>query len=156
MSKDYTEWYEMINSSLDGFLPPDFPDRVCLCGSARFSEAYRVARMQETLAGRIVLTIGCDLKADEDLFGKMSEETKDRIKAQLDKLHLRKIDMCNQVFVLNVDSYIGESTANEILYAVKYGKVIRFLEDPGTSPLEYALGVLGYGPILAQDEERGK
>ena len=44
---------------------------VCLCGSTRFSEAFRKANFDETLKGNIVLTIGCDTKGDNDLFAEM-------------------------------------------------------------------------------------
>ncbi len=36
------------------------PTIVCLCGSTRFSEAFREANLRETLAGKIVLTVGCE------------------------------------------------------------------------------------------------
>jgi hypothetical protein len=40
----------------------DFPTIVCLCGSTRFIQAFQKAELAETLAGRIVLTIGCDTR----------------------------------------------------------------------------------------------
>lgn len=54
-----------------------------------------------------------------------TEGTKD----MLDDMHLRKIDMADEVFVINVGGYIGESTKREIAYAKENGKVVRFLED---------------------------
>lgn len=104
------------------------PTRVCLCGSTRFSEAFQRANLEETLAGRIVLTIGCDMRSDAELFIKMSSDEKEVVKARLDELHLRKIDLAHQVLILNVDGYIGESTRRELAYARQQGKVIRFLE----------------------------
>ncbi|KKL45680.1 hypothetical protein LCGC14_2353240, partial [marine sediment metagenome] len=47
-------------------------------------------------------------------------------------LHLRKIDMADEVLILNVGRYIGESTVRELAYARKQGKIIRWLEE--TSP----------------------
>ena len=49
------------------------------------------------------------------------------LKPQLDELHLRKIDMADEVLILNVNGYIGESTSRELAYAQKQGKMIRFL-----------------------------
>ena len=104
------------------------PTIVCLCGSTRFGWAFQKAQLEETLAGNIVLTIGCDMRSDDELFGHMTEETKALIKQGLDNLHLRKIDLADEVFILNVGGYIGESTRNELEYAKKLGKRIRFLE----------------------------
>jgi hypothetical protein len=52
----------------------------------------------------------------------------DRDKFQLDELHKRKIDLADEVFVINVGGYIGSSTRSEIDYAVTHGKPVRYLE----------------------------
>jgi hypothetical protein len=104
------------------------PTIVCLCGSTRFSEAFQKANLNETLSGNIVLTIGCDMKSDNELFEGMSPESLEKIKADLDELHLRKIDLADEVLILNVDGYIGQSTRRELDYAITHGKKIRFLE----------------------------
>ncbi len=100
------------------------PIVVCLCGSTRFSEAFREANLKETLAGKIVLSIGCDFKSDQGLGLTVSDKEK------LDELHLRKIDLASEVLILNVGGYIGESTRRELNYAVSQGKRIRYLEQP--------------------------
>ncbi|MGB1284928.1 MAG: hypothetical protein ACPG7F_00225 [Aggregatilineales bacterium] len=107
------------------------PTVVCLCGSTRFSTAFQQANLNETLAGNIVLSIGCDMRSDVELFADKSDEELNEIKAQLDTLHLRKIDMADEVLILNVDGYIGSSTRNELQYAQKQGKIIRYLENVG-------------------------
>ncbi len=107
------------------------PTIVCLCGSTRFGEAFRLAEFQETLAGKIVLTIGCNMKSDDDLFGHLNEAAREQIKRNLDELHLRKIDLADEVLILNVGGYIGESTLGELEYAKAHGKRIRFLEEIG-------------------------
>jgi hypothetical protein len=99
------------------------PTIVCLCGSTRFGEAFRKANFDETLAGRIVLSIGCDFKSD-DALGLTAED-----KVRLDQLHFRKIDLADEVLILNVDGYIGESTSNELAYAFWRGRKIRFLDE---------------------------
>ncbi len=106
------------------------PKIVCLCGSTRFSKAYREANLRETLAGNIVLTIGCDMRSDGDLFAPMTQDERDEVKRRLDELHLRKIDLADEVLILNVNGYCGESTLREIAYASDKGKEIRWLESP--------------------------
>jgi len=98
------------------------PIIVCLCGSTKFSAAFKKANFQETLAGKIVLSIGCDFKSDDAL------GLTDADKERLDELHLRKIDLADEVLILNVGGYIGKSTRNELNYAVKNKKRIRYLE----------------------------
>jgi len=106
--------------------PAPRPRIVCLCGSTRFDGAFRKANLDETLAGRIVLTVGCDTHSDQTL-GLAAE-----VKERLDELHLRKIDLADEVLILNVGGYIGESTGRELAYARQLGKPVRFLEPPGT------------------------
>jgi len=101
------------------------PIIVCLCGSTRFGRAFAEANKAETLAGHIVLTIGCDRHSDSEL-GITPEQ-----KCRLDELHLRKIDLADEVLVLNLGGYLGESTRNEIAYARRTGKPVRFLEPEG-------------------------
>lgn len=108
---------------------PKPPIIVCLCGSTRFSEAFRSVNLEETLSGKIVLTVGCDTRSDDDLFAAVvSSREWERVKRKLDLLHFRKIDLADEVLILNVGGYIGESTARELAYARAMGKKIRFLE----------------------------
>lgn len=107
-----------------------FPKIICLCGSTRFYEKFAQINLEFTLYGKIVLSIGCDTKSDDNLFSKMDECTKQSTKRALDDLHLRKIDLADEVFIINVDGYIGESTAKEIEYAKKHNKLINYLEKP--------------------------
>ena len=108
-------------------LPKGFPKIVCLCGSTRFSEAFKAANLRETVSGNIVLSIGCDTKSDADLLalGQLTPEAKEG----LDQLHKRKIDLADEILVLNVGGYIGDSTRSEIEYAQKMNKSIRLLEQ---------------------------
>jgi hypothetical protein len=46
----------------------------------------------------------------------------------LDDMHKRKIDMADEIFVINKDGYIGDSTRSEIEYAAKHNKIINYLE----------------------------
>ena len=47
----------------------------------------------------------------------------------LDAMHRQKIDMSNEIYVINFGGYIGESTKSEIEYAVSTGKKVNYLED---------------------------
>lgn len=102
------------------------PQIVVLCGSTRFSNAFQQANLELTLAGKIVLTIGCDTKSDGGLQAAGLDLVS--VKADLDALHKRKIDIADRVLVLNVGGYIGESTRSEIEYAEWYQKPIDYLE----------------------------
>lgn len=107
------------------------PRIVCLCGSTRFWRTFQEASLQETLAGKIVLSIGAASGTDDDHFGNLPREEYDRIKADLDRLHLRKIDLADEVLILNVGGYIGESTRRELEYAKSQGKRVRYWDEPG-------------------------
>jgi hypothetical protein len=104
------------------------PTIVCLCGSTRFTEAFRASNLNETLDGKIVVTVGCDFKSDSALG--LAPEVKER----LDALHLQKIALADEVLILNVNGYIGESTARELRHAVELGKSVRFLEPDKAPP----------------------
>jgi len=110
-------------------LPKDFPRIVCLCGSTRFGDVFQEACWRETLAGNIVLSIGV-VKSDACMpnGGHAAEVLGQETVTALDELHKRKIDIADEILVLNVGGYIGESTRGEIMYAIQQGKQLRFWE----------------------------
>lgn len=95
---------------------------ITLCGSTRFKEEFLEAQKRLTLEGNIVISVG--------LFGHAGdgEVWSEGVKAMLDDMHKRKIDMADEIFVINAGGYIGESTRSEIEYALKTGKEVRYLE----------------------------
>ncbi len=99
------------------------PKIVCLCGSTRFKQQFIEANFRETMAGNIVLSVGWFSHADSNVYTPTEEE-----KAKLDELHLRKIDLADEVLIINVDNYLGESTQRELEYARAHNKSIRFWE----------------------------
>ena len=117
------------------------PTIVCLCGSTRFYQEFAEANYRETMKGKVVLSVGFYVNANRigDRHGQDIGCTPDE-KSALDELHLRKIDMADEVLILNVNGYIGKSTSNELRYAREKGKVIRFLESRKARALESALG----------------
>lgn len=109
------------------------PRIVCLCGSTRFYKEFTIANFQETMKGNIVLSVGFyahaqghewQIKEHGSIVGITEQE-----KLKLDELHKRKIDLCDEILVLNVGGYIGDSTRSEINYASLNYKRIRYLED---------------------------
>ncbi len=82
------------------------------------------AQKRLSLEGHIVISVG--------LFGHSGdvEAMDEKTKAMLDDMHKRKIDLADEIFVINVDGYIGSSTRDEIRYALATGKAIQYLEAP--------------------------
>jgi len=111
--------------------PEGFPKIVCLCGSTRFTELMLIKQWELTKQGFITLS-WCALP-DSYPRGKDRNHIGDQegIKEIVDELHMRKIDIADEVLILNVGGYIGESTQNELDYAREKGKPIRFLEPEG-------------------------
>lgn len=105
----------------------DRPRIVCLCGSTRFYEVFQRANYDETMAGRIVLSVGHYPHSAEQAHGESVGCTPEQ-KAALDVLHKQKIDLADEVLILNVGGYIGDSTRSEIAHARATGKPIRWLE----------------------------
>jgi len=103
------------------------PKIVCLCGSTKFKEAFDEANYQETMAGNIILSVGFYMHACGNKHGEGVGATVEQ-KMKLDELHKRKIDLCDEILVLNVGGYIGDSTKSEIAYAQTSGKDVRWLE----------------------------
>ena len=105
------------------------PTIVCLCGSTRFYNEYMEANYQETMKGKIVLAPGFFVSAkDPHCVHGQNVGVTPKQKIDLDELHKRKIDLCDEVLVLNVGGYIGESTRSEIAYAESIGRKIVYLE----------------------------
>ena len=104
------------------------PKIICLCGSTRFIELFAIKTWELEREGNIVL--GCTLLPMWycNVAHHFGEAT--GTKEQCDELHKRKIDLADEVLILNVDGYIGESTANEIEYAQKIGKPVQYLNEP--------------------------
>lgn len=105
------------------------PTIVCLCGSTRFWRLFQQAGLRETMAGKIVLSIGAASGTDDEHFGNLPPAEYDRIKTMLDELHMRKIELADEVLILNHENYIGESTARELAYAQKLGKRVRYWSE---------------------------
>ena len=103
---------------------------VTLCGSTRFKDEFMEAQKRLTLEGNIVISVGLfGHSGDNEVWEDMDEGTLTSTKEMLDDMHKRKIDMADEIFVINVGRYIGESTRSEIKYAIVHGKTVRYLEN---------------------------
>lgn len=98
------------------------PSIVCICGSTRYPWSLRQAVKRETASGKIVLSSGLNTRVD-DLTG---IEVKVTI-VDLQIMHLHKIDMADEVLIMNIEPLLGEHTAIELEYARLKGKKIRFM-----------------------------
>lgn len=93
---------------------------ITLCGSTRFKREFEETNKRLTLEGNVVISVG--------RFGHSGDIITDEQKVMLDDIHRQKIEMADEIFVINKDSYIGKSTRAEIEYAKKLGKKINYYE----------------------------
>ena len=104
---------------------------ITLCGSTRFKDEFMEAQKQLTLEGNIVISVGLfGHSGDNEVWENMVEGTLTKTKEMLDDMHKRKIDMADEIYVINVGGYIGDSTRSGIEYAKATGKRVEFLERP--------------------------
>ena len=96
---------------------------IALCGSIKFKNDFLREQARLSLEGNIILT---------PVFLEYYEGFKcmtDEIKEHLNDLHKRKIDMADEIFVINKNGYIGSSTKSEIEYAIKTNKKVNYMEE---------------------------
>lgn len=108
---------------------PAFPKIICLCGSTRFTEQMLIQQWELTKSGFIVLSwcalpdsyFSNNINLDKTHIG-----DQEGVKKIVDEVHMRKIDLSSEVLIMNIDNYIGESTRNEINYAISQNKPIQY------------------------------
>lgn len=94
---------------------------ITICGSMKYMSEMTTITKKLVEEGNCVLTPV--LLKDRDK--KINEEDKKILK----KIHFRKIEMSDIVFILNKDDYIGESTKLEIEYAEMLNKEIVYYSE---------------------------
>jgi len=149
------------------------PKIICFCGSVRFSTEMMIVSWEYTKAGYIVLSWNvlpdCYFKthpqsAGDDQAGIHAAE-KEGVCEVLAELHKRKIDLADEVLVINVDGYVGDSTKSEIRYAIDHGKPLRWLEPDSADAILSALpddkpqtvkfdGTLDDGPDMNEEGDK--
>ncbi|WP_323101829.1 hypothetical protein [Intrasporangium sp. YIM S08009] len=98
------------------------PRIVCLCGSLRFGREFAAERTRLTLDLAIVLAPEATEVAVPD----------PALARALGELHLRRIDLADEVRIVNPGGYIGEATRREIAYADSLGKRVSYVHEPAT------------------------
>lgn len=100
---------------------------VCFCGSTKFAQTFMIERWKLEKKG--IITLGINILPNGYFEGENHHGAEQEgVKEILDELHKRKIDICDEVIILNVDGYIGESTRSELEYAKSINKSIKYLE----------------------------
>lgn len=94
---------------------------ITLCGSIKFKSEFMKVQEELTLKGNIVFT--------PNFLNNVKDEINMETRKILDEMHRQKIDMSNEIYVINVGGYIGESTKSEIEYAKSNSKKISYLEN---------------------------
>ncbi len=104
--------------------------KITLCGSTRFQKAFSDWNAALTLSGHVVYALAMHGRQASDV-GKSEDQplVTDDEKIKLDLMHLSKIEESDAILVLNVDGYIGESTAREILWTKMRGKDVYYLNN---------------------------
>lgn len=96
---------------------------ITLCGSTKFKDEFIEAQQELTFQGNIVISVGLFGHAD----GLFENRLTDNVKIMLDDMHKRKIDMADEIYVINKNDYIGKSTRSEIEYAIENGKKVNYM-----------------------------
>ena len=120
---------------------------ITLCGSTKFKDEFIKVQKELTLQGNIVISVGLFGHADGDYQTVLTDE----IKIMLDDMHKRKIDMADEIFIINKNGYIGSSTKSEIEYAKETGKIIKYLQEPADWHFEFAEKVIDNWPEWKKD-----
>ena len=94
---------------------------VTICGSMRFEK-----KMQE-IARNLEIKNGYCVLQPIYRISKAKVETYEELE-NIYKSHLQKIDLSNAIYVVNIGGYIGESTKQEIEYALANGKKVYYHE----------------------------
>ena len=111
----------------------DKPKVIVLCGSTRFYNEFQAVNYELTMQGYIVLSVGFYLHSQDKAHGQEIGCTKEQ-KIMLDELHMRKIDLADEIFVINQHGYIGDSTKKEIEYSRSWGLPFRWYCTQRISP----------------------
>lgn len=99
---------------------------ITLCGSTRFKDEINKANARLTMEGHLVISLG--VFGHVDMPGVDWTTGGNEVKRMLDDLHRRKIDLADEIYVINAGGYIGESTRGEIEYAISQGIAVNYLE----------------------------
>jgi hypothetical protein len=98
---------------------------VTLCGSARFETEFAEVNQRLTMQGYVVISLGMFSLPDLPDYDWTADSSD--LRGRLGRLHLQKIRMADEVYIVDPGGYLGESTRREIAYAESLGKPVRYL-----------------------------
>lgn len=102
---------------------------ITLCGSTKFKTEFLDIQKKLTLEGNIVISVGLfGHSGDNEVWEGKGDGSLTETKIMLDDMHKAKISLSDEIFVINKDGYIGESTLSEIKYAESLGIPVKYLE----------------------------
>ncbi len=103
---------------------------ITLFGSTDFEDEFHRLNREKTLEGNVVFSVGVFLH-------RKNEKISELQKMELDAIHKCKIDLSDEIFVINKNGKIGASTTSETLHARRTGKPRTYLEpfDEASLPL---------------------
>jgi nucleoside 2-deoxyribosyltransferase len=104
---------------------------IYITGSSKFHKEVEILSTQFSIFGHIVMGFAVN---NVTSYRKLKKEHREAIY----RSQLRKIDLADDVHIVNQDGYIGETVRNEIAYAIAKGKKLYFTEETlGNSYLEH-------------------
>lgn len=92
---------------------------ITLCGSMQFKNKMIEIAAKLELSGNVVI---------QCIYFPQNKKLSNFELELLSKLHYKKIEISDAIYVVNVDGYIGEATRKEIEYAHSLNKEILSLE----------------------------
>ena len=93
---------------------------ITICGSMRFKDdMIKIATDLEMKFG------WCVLQCVYDINGEISKKELENIT----NAHYKKIEISDAIYVVNINNYIGESTKNEINFALSKNKEIIYHQN---------------------------
>lgn len=96
---------------------------ITLCGSTRFTDQMLIKQWELSKLGHVVM--GWNVLPSWYMTGDHGAEA-EGVEDILDEVHRKKIDLSDEILVINVDDYIGKSTQGEITYAIHTGKPVKY------------------------------
>lgn len=94
---------------------------ITLCGSLKFQKEMMMVAEKMALEGNCILTPVYPVLEN-------IERTEDQL-IKLKEAHFKRIELSDAILVINVNTYIGNSTNLEIEYAKKSSKEIIYYTD---------------------------
>lgn len=103
------------------------PRILAICGSTRFIEPIAATAWHFEKKGLITFfPLLIPWQACRESDGGPHQAEAFGVKAEIDELFKRKIDLADEVLVMDIDGYIGESTSSEAAYAISLYKPVRY------------------------------